>query len=53
MKNITTTLYDPRYMYRHRWAVGDYMLIDNNSVLHGRARVEGNVKRHLKRVHIL
>jgi len=53
MKNITTTLYDPRYMYRHRWAVGDYMLIDNNSVLHGRARVEVNVKRHLKRVHIL
>lgn len=52
-KQITAMLYDPKYMYRHRWSAGDYMLIDNNSVLHGRAKVEGNVKRHLKRIHIL
>ncbi|HRL20276.1 MAG TPA: TauD/TfdA family dioxygenase, partial [Alcaligenes sp.] len=50
---ITDKLYSPQYMYRHRWQAGDYMLIDNNSVLHGRAKVEGNASRHLKRVHIL
>lgn len=50
---ITQKMYSKRYMYRHRWSTGDYMLIDNNSVLHGRARVEGNVNRHLKRIHIL
>jgi len=53
IKALTTKLYDPHYMYRHRWVAGDYMLIDNNSVLHGRAKVSGNVKRHLKRIHIL
>jgi len=53
IKELTANLYDPRYMYRHRWIAGDYMLIDNNSVLHGRAKVAGNVKRHLKRIHIL
>ncbi|MFV5641303.1 TauD/TfdA family dioxygenase [Acinetobacter oleivorans] len=53
VQSITEILYDPKYMYQHQWVSGDYMLIDNNSVLHGRAKVEGNVNRHLKRVHIL
>lgn len=53
IQSLTEILYDPKYMYRHHWISGDYMLIDNNSVLHGRAKIEGNVNRHLKRVHIL
>ncbi|CAI3939681.1 Taurine dioxygenase [Commensalibacter communis] len=53
LSQITKNLYKPTYMYRHKWSTGDYMLIDNNAVLHGRAKVEGNVNRHLKRIHIL
>lgn len=52
-KEITDILYNPKYMYRHNWSTGDYMLVDNNSVLHGRAKIKGNIKRHLKRVHVL
>jgi alpha-ketoglutarate-dependent taurine dioxygenase len=51
--DILGRLYDPRHLYAHAWQTGDFVLVDNNSVLHGRARVRDNVRRHLKRVHIL
>ncbi|WP_025810127.1 TauD/TfdA dioxygenase family protein [Pseudomonas chlororaphis] len=53
VRDLTRRMYADSYMYKHRWKQGDYMLIDNNSVLHGRAKVHGNVSRHLKRVHVL
>lgn len=46
-------LYDPRYLYRHQWQAGDVVLVDNHAVLHGRERIEGNVTRHLQRIHVL
>lgn len=45
--------YDDRYLYRHRWQRGDFVVVDNNAVLHGRARLRGNITRHLQRIHVL
>lgn len=45
--------YDDRYMYRHRWQRGDFVVVDNHAVLHGRARLRGNITRRLQRIHVL
>ncbi len=46
-------MYDPRCMYRHSWHQGDYLIYDNHALLHGRSKIEGNIARHLQRIHIL
>lgn len=53
LRGFTQRLYAPDYMYRHIWRRGDFLIYDNHALLHGRARIEGNVARHLQRIHIL
>lgn len=53
LRDFTQRLYSPEYMYRHIWQRGDFLMYDNQALLHGRARILGNVSRHLQRIHIL
>lgn len=53
LKNFTKKLYAPDFMYRHRWKKGDFLIYDNNALLHGRSKIKENVSRHLQRIHIL
>ena len=53
VSDIIATLYDPAYFYKHAWCKGDFMMVDNNAILHGREKIRGNVHRHLQRIHIL
>lgn len=53
VEDVIETLYDPAYFYKHAWRKGDFMMVDNNAILHGREKIRGNVHRHLKRIHIL
>ncbi|MDW6001886.1 TauD/TfdA family dioxygenase [Vibrio mangrovi] len=46
--------YQSQYIYNHVWEKGDYLLVDNHTMLHGRRRFQSEgLSRHLKRVHIL
>ncbi|MFC4160602.1 TauD/TfdA dioxygenase family protein [Chitinimonas lacunae] len=51
--DLLERLYDDKYLYRHQWQTGDFLMVDNHSLLHGRERIRGNVSRHLQRVHVL
>lgn len=53
LRQIIDVMYDPRCMYRHRWQQGDFLMYDNHALLHGRAKMERNVDRHLQRIHVL
>ncbi len=53
LKDFINRLYKPDYMYRHRWQKGDFLIYDNNALLHGRSKIEENISRHLQRIHIL
>lgn len=53
LREFTQRLYAPEVMYRHRWQTGDFLMYDNHALLHGRARMRGNISRHLQRGHIL
>lgn len=53
LEDFTARLYAPEVMYRHVWRRGDFLIYDNHALLHGRARIQGNVRRHLQRIHIL
>lgn len=46
-------LYDPRYLYEHRWEKGDLIICDNFTFLHGRRSLGANRKRTFKRIQIL
>lgn len=52
-KNFIPKLYESDVCYQHRWETGDYLLIDNLILLHGRNSLKNNIDRHLKRIHIL
>lgn len=53
LRNFTNRLYAPEFMYSHQWRKGDFFILDNNALLHGRAKVRQNLTRHLQRIHIL
>lgn len=53
LRGVIARLYDPRCMYRHRWQQGDFLIYDNHALLHGRSKIEGNIARHLQRIHVL
>lgn len=53
LRDFTSKLYSTNCMYRHRWQKGDFLIYDNNALLHGRSKIKGNIERHLQRIHIL
>lgn len=46
-------LYDPRYLYTHRWEAGDIVMADNHTLLHGREAFKNPNSRHIQRINIL
>ncbi|WP_024769481.1 TauD/TfdA family dioxygenase [Aquimarina macrocephali] len=53
LKSFIPKLYESDVCYQHRWETGDYLLIDNLSLLHGRNPLKDNIDRYLQRIHIL
>jgi len=54
LMSIIEMLYDDSFVYAHRWHKGDFAIVDNNALLHGRHRFENiQTKRHLQRIHVL
>ncbi len=53
LQNFTTRLYQDDVLYEHVWQKGDFLIADNNALLHGRNSFKGVSKRHLQRVHVL
>lgn len=53
LRAVIAHIYSPQCMYRHRWQRGDFLIYDNNVLLHGRSKVQGNIERHLQRIHVL
>jgi alpha-ketoglutarate-dependent taurine dioxygenase len=50
---IRDRLYQPEVLYAHSWRDGDYVVVDNHAVLHGRNAFTADTPRHLRRVHII
>lgn len=53
LREVIRRIYDPAVMLRHAWRTGDFLLYDNQALLHGRARLQGNAARRLQRIHVL
>lgn len=54
LRQLTDMCYQSSYFYAHQWKKGDFLLVDNQALLHGRNRFRGyGLNRALKRVHIL
>lgn len=53
LKSFIPKLYESDVCYQHRWETGDYLLMDNLSLLHGRNPLKDNIDRYLQRIHIL
>lgn len=52
-QTLRDALYDPRHCYAHDWHIGDIVVADNYTLLHGRERYARRCGRHLRRVHVL
>ncbi len=52
-RTLREALYAPENFYAHEWRVGDLIVADNFSLLHGREAFESKAPRHLRRVHVL
>ena len=52
-RTLREALYGPAAFYAHEWQVGDIVLNDNYTLLHGREAFETKAPRHLRRVHVL
>lgn len=50
---MVNKLYDPRYLYEHKWEKGDLVICDNFTYLHGRRKLGANRIRTFKRIQIL
>lgn len=46
-------LHEPRYCYPHEWRTGDFVIADNDSLIHGRNAYTGETSRHLMRIQVL
>lgn len=52
-QSLKQALYDSRHFYAHEWQIGDVVIADNFSLLHGRNKFISKSPRHLQRIHIL
>ncbi|MGZ3711464.1 MAG: TauD/TfdA family dioxygenase [Bdellovibrionota bacterium] len=52
-RTLREALYGPAAFYAHEWQVGDIVINDNYTLLHGREAFETKAPRHLRRVHVL
>ncbi|MDK2125474.1 TauD/TfdA dioxygenase family protein [Parachitinimonas caeni] len=52
-QSMVEKLYQPRFVYQHRWQKGDLLICDNFTYLHGRRALGSNRSRAFKRVQIL
>mgnify|MGYP006257023471 CR=1 FL=1 len=52
-ESFVQKLYDPEFVYEHRWEQGDLLVVDNFTYLHGRRHLGTNEKRSFKRIQIL
>ncbi len=52
-QSMKEALYDPQNLYAHEWQVGDVVIADNFTLLHGREAFVENSPRHLQRVQVL
>ena len=52
-RSLREALYAPTHFYAHEWHVGDLVVADNYSLLHGREAFVTKAPRHLRRVHVL
>jgi len=41
---------DPRFVYAHKWSVGDTLIWDNRCTIHARADFDGSQRRLMKRI---
>lgn len=46
-------LYRPPFCYRHQWKKQDLLIADNHALLHGRAPLVKDGKRHIRRIQII
>lgn len=54
IQSFTKRLYQDDVMYRHSWRQGDFLIADNNSLLHGRSRFKTDLAtRIIKRINVL
>ncbi len=51
--SLRNALYAPASFYAHEWRVGDVVIADNYTLLHGREAFVTRSPRHLRRVHVL
>jgi alpha-ketoglutarate-dependent taurine dioxygenase len=51
--SLKEALYAPENFYAHEWQIGDVVIADNFSLLHGREKFISKASRHLQRVHVL
>lgn len=52
-RTLRAALYGKDAFYAHEWRVGDIVINDNYTLLHGREAFETKAPRHLRRVHVL
>jgi alpha-ketoglutarate-dependent taurine dioxygenase len=54
LRQLNTHLYNSKYLYEHRWTKGEFLMFNNNALLHGRNSFQSaSDKRRIQRVHIL
>lgn len=54
LEGFTRRLYQDDVLYRHVWQRGDFLMVENHSLLHGRSRFhDPRDARHLQRIHVL
>jgi L-tyrosine isonitrile desaturase/decarboxylase len=51
--SLKEALYSPLNFYAHKWQIGDVVIADNFSLLHGREGFVSKAPRHIRRVHVL
>ncbi len=52
-RSLREALYSKTNFYAHEWQVGDIVINDNYTLLHGREAFETRAPRHLRRIHVL
>ena len=54
LRELNAHLYKSKYLYQHRWTKGEFLMFNNNALLHGRNSFQSaSDRRRIQRVHIL
>nr|MDJ0772487.1 TauD/TfdA family dioxygenase [Mastigocoleus sp. MO_167.B18] len=53
LSRIIKKLYLPQNFFAHEWEQGDFLIADNNALLHGRNPFPAESGRHLQRVQVI